>query len=273
MRKFEITRVKILFTVLIFEILFLIFNFSHVRRVLSAGPESTNYQLNEYGFGAGGVATSSSTNFLFQGILGEMETASLSSQNFLALPGLTYTLEPNTPGAPTFTNPSNYYNKLHITLNNANNPTDTTFSIQISSGSANFSSNVYYVQADNTLGTSPAWQSYATWGSGTGVTLIGLIPGTTYYARAAAKRGVYQQGIWGPSANAATINPTLTFSLETTADTTPPYTLDIGGLTAGTITTSTDKAKIVISTNATNGGLIYLYGANAGLKSTTAGMI
>lgn len=237
----------------------------------SAGPASTNFQLLQYGFGAGGVASASSSNYLFQGILGEIETASLSSANYLALPGLTYTLQPNTPGAPTFTNPSNYYNKLHLTINNANNSTDTTFAIKVSSNSATFSSTDYYIQADHTLGLSPAWQTYASWGSGSGFDLIGLFPGTTYYAKIAAKRGVFTQGPYGPVANAATINPTLTFDLSTTSQPDPPFSVNIGNLTPGSVATSTDKITSTISTNATNGGLIYLYGTNNGLKSTTAG--
>ena len=48
-----------------------------------AGPASTNFELKQYGFGSGGVATSSSTNFMFQGGAGEIETASLSSTNFI----------------------------------------------------------------------------------------------------------------------------------------------------------------------------------------------
>lgn len=236
-----------------------------------AGPTSTNFQLLQYGFGAGGVASASSDNYLFQGILGEIETASLSSTNYMALPGLTYTLQPNTPDAPTFTNPSNYYNKLHLTINNANNSTDTTFAIKVSSGSATFSSTQYFVQADHTLGLSPVWQTYASWGSGTGFDLIGLFPGTTYYAKVAAKRGVFTQGPYGPVANAATINPTLTFDLSTTSQPDPPFSVNIGNLTPGSVTTSTDKITSTISTNATNGGLIYLYGTNNGLKSATAG--
>jgi hypothetical protein len=235
-----------------------------------AGPASSSYELMEYGFGAGGTASSSSESFLFQGTVGEIDTASLSSENYLALSGLTYTLEPNTPGAPTFTNPSNFYNKLNLIINNANNPSDTTFAIQVSSGSANFTSNVYYVQSDHTLGLDPTWQTYSNWNSATGFDLIGLYPGTTYYARVAAKSGVFQQGIWGPSASSATVIPTLTLNIRTTSQASPPYTVNIGNLTPGSVTTSPDTVDTTISTNASNGGLIYLYGSNNGLKSTTA---
>lgn len=234
-----------------------------------AGPTSTNFQLEEYGFGSGGVATSSSENFLFSGLAGEVETASLSSTSFIALPGLTYTLQPNIP-APTVTNPSNYYNKLHVVINNASYPTDTTFAIQVASNSADFSQNVYYVQADNTLGTSMVFQTYSSWGGASGFDMIGLYPGTTYYVRAAAKRGTYEQGPWSATANAATANPSLTFSLETTSQSVPPFSVAIGNLTAGNVTTSPDKVTATITTNATGGGLVYLYGTNNGLKSTYA---
>ena len=114
---------------------------------------------------------------MLQGIAGEIETASLSSSNFILGPGLTYTLQPNTPPAPTFTNPSNYYNKLQLSLNQGGNSTDTTFAIQIST-TGNFSSNVSYIQADGTLGPAPVFQTYAIWQpSSNPITIIGLTPG------------------------------------------------------------------------------------------------
>jgi len=251
-------------------VLALTFTYFFASPLALAGPASTNYQLLDYGFGSGGVATSSSENFMFQGTVGEIDTASASSSNFILGGGLTYTLQANTPGIPTFTNPSNYYNKLSLTINNGNNSTDTTFAIQISSGSATFSSNVYYVQADNTLGQSPVWQSYSSWGSGSGFTLIGLYPGTTYYARVTARRGTYTQSPYSAVASSATVNPSFTFSLTTTSLGSPPFSVNIGNLTPGSVTTSSDKVNVTITTNATNGGLIYLYGTNNGLKSTTA---
>jgi len=235
-----------------------------------AGPKSSSFELKEYGFGAGGVATSSSNNYMFQGIAGEIETASLSSTNFQLGPGLTYTLQPNTPGTPNFSNPSNYYSKLKIIIDNGGNSTDTTFAIQISTN--NFVSNFKYVQsADHTLGVNPDWQTYSTWNSGTGITIIGLNPGTTYYARVAAKRGTYQQGRYGGIATAATVNSSFTFNIQTSTQASPPYTIGIGVVNAGQVTTSWQSVNTSISTNANNGGTIYLYDANSGLKSTTAG--
>lgn len=228
------------------------------------------YQLLDYSFGAGSTASMSSTNYMIQGVVGEVETASSSSTNYLALSGLTYTLEPNTPAAPNFTNPSNYYNKLKIIIDNGSNPTDTTFAIQISTD-ANFLSNVKFVQADDTLNDSPVFQTFTVWGSTNGFNIIGLNPGTTYYARVAAKRGTFQQGRYSAGSFASTINPTFSFNIQATGQSVPPFTVGIGVVSPGQITTSWQKVTTTISTNANNGGLIYVYGANNGLKSTTAG--
>jgi len=240
-----------------------------------AGPTSTTYELKQYGFGSGGTLNSTSTTYRIQGITGEIETASLSSTTYLLLPGLTYTLEPDTPPAPTITNTANYYNKLNLAINNGGNPSTsgTTYAIQIASNSANMLQNIYYVQSgSDTLGTTPDWETYTTWNSGSTFQIIGLYPGTTYYARVAARRGTFQQGRYSGIASAATVNPTFTFSLKTSSQTVPPFTVSMGTMNpGGAIITSPDSVTATISTNANSGGLVYLYDQNAGLKSTTAG--
>ena len=178
---------------------------------------------------------------------------------------------PNTPLTPTLTNPANYYNKLNIIIDNGGNPTDTTFLIQIASNSAAFSQNVFYVQADHTLGATTVFQTYTAWNGVTGFNIIGLKPGITYYARVAAKRGTFQQGKFSGIASASTINPTFSFNIQTTNQASPPFTVGIGVVNPGQITTSWQKITSTISTNAANGGIIYVYGANSGLKSSTAG--
>jgi hypothetical protein len=238
-----------------------------------AGPAGGTYQLLDYGFGSGGTVNSTSGTYSLQGISGEIETASMSSTNYMNLAGLIYEMEPNTPPPPTITNPSNsYYNKLSISINNANNPSDTTFAIQIASNSADFSQNVYYVQSgSNTLGTTIDWETYATWNSGSTFTLVGLSSNTTYYVKVAAKRGTFQLGRYSGVAFAATVNPSFTFNLQTSSQTVPPFSVAIGTMTpGGGIVTAPDTVTATITTNANSGGLIYLYGKNAGLKSATA---
>ncbi len=236
---------------------------------LTGIPSSANYQMTDYGFGSGGTVNSSSANYALQATLGEIEMASMSSANYMVWPGLTYTLQPDVPPAPTFTNPSNYYNKLHININQGNNSTDVTYAIGISTD--NFASDIKFLQADSTLGTSPVWQTYTAWDGATGVDVIGLSSGTTYYARVAAGRGTFTQGPLGPGANATTANASFTFGVQTSSQSNPPFQVRLGTMDPGAgIVTSPDTVTSTVSTNAVNGALIYIYGANAGLKSTTA---
>lgn len=237
-------------------------------------PASNNYKLYDYGFGAGGTATSSSSNYSLFGTVGQVDQGSPSSTNYFIGAGLEYTLQASTPAAPTFVNPSNWYNKLKLTVNRGGaDPQDTTYAIRIASGSGNFQ----YVQSDNTVGNDldlEDWQSYTAWGGTSGFNIIGLYPGTAYTVQVAAKQGqFYTQFMWSPAANASTSNPTLSFDIDiapTDQSTSPPYTLNLGQLTPGSVTTATDKVWVSISTNATNGGLIYILGTNTGLLSNTA---
>src|ERR1035437_1941802 len=208
------------------EILFIINNV--IINVAFAGPTSGAYQLIDYGFGAGGVATSSSNGYMLQGIAGEIETASPSSGGYILWPGLLYTTQPNVPPAPTFINPApgNNYNILNLTINQGNNLSDTNYAIAVTTDPA-FLTNIQYVQNNNTLGSAIFWQSYTSWfatgGATSGTNIIGLTPGATYYARVQANRGTFTQETYSGVASAATVNPTFTFNLQTTNQATPPY--------------------------------------------------
>jgi hypothetical protein len=181
-------------------------------------------------------------------------------------------MQANVPPAPTFTNPSNYYNRLKLVLDNGNNPSDSTFAIAISTD--NFASDTQYVQSDNTVGStlgSEDWQSYTAWGGATGFYIIGLNPNTTYTVKVAAEQGNFTQTGYGPTAQVATSNVTLAFDIDVSAsdtETAAPYTVSLGNLTAGSVTTASNYIWIDLSTNAENGGVVYLYDVNTGLKSS-----
>ena len=235
-------------------------------------PASGNYKLMDFGFGAGGTATSSSSNYSLFGTVGQVDQGSPSSNNYFIGAGLEYTIQASVSSAPTFTNPSNWYNKLKIVINRGgSDPTDTQYAIRIASGSGQFQ----YVQNDNTVGAVLGledWQTYNTWGASSGSNIIGLYPGTTYTVQISSKQGqFYTQFMWSPAAVAATSNPSLSFDIDvapTDLPTSPPYTLNIGQLSPGSVTTASDKVWISIATNATNGGLIYIRGTNTGLLSS-----
>jgi len=240
-----------------------------------AGPVGGAYELRDYGFGAGGTTNSSYGAYQMQAIAGELEMASPSSGGYILWPGLLYTTQPNVPSTPAFINPGgNSYNILNLTINQSGNLSDTNYAIAVSTD-PNFNNNIQYVQQNNTLGTTIFWQSYTLWwqsgNATTGTNIIGLTPGTTYYARIQANRGTFTQETYSGIASATTVTPTFTFNLQTTNQAVPPYTVGIGVINAGQVTTSWQKIIATISTNANKGGTVYISGANGGLKSANAG--
>ena len=247
--------------------------FGFPLEITFAGPSTGNYELKEYGFGAGGTEGSSTDNYSLFGTVGEVDQGLGSTDNYKTLPGLTMTIQADLPPAPTVTNPSNFYNKLHLVVNVSDNPTDAKFAIAASTD--NFVSDTRYVQNNNTIGAvlgAEDWQTYAGWGSGSGITVIGLSPGTTYSFKVAAVHGDFTQSGFGPVGTAATINSTLTFDIDISSvdeETNPPFAVSLGSLTASTVTTASNKVWVDVSTNGTSGALVYVYGSNNGLLSTS----
>lgn len=235
---------------------------------------SSNYQLRDYGFGDG--FTGSSSSYQMEGIAGETSQGNATSSSYSAGFGLNFVQQANVPPAPTVSNPSSYYNKLKVVVNQGNNPSDATYAIAVSTD--NFASDIKYIQNDNTLGAtlgSEDWQDYASWGGASGFNLLSLSPGTTYTFKVAAEQGNFTQTGYGPTAQASTVNPTLSFDLDissTDTESTAPYLLDIGVLNPGSVSTSTNKIWVDLSTNASNGGMIYVYSANSGLLSASTGI-
>lgn len=241
--------------------------------LLFAMPASTNYQLKDFGYGGGGAANSTSTNYAIEGIAGEQNAARLDGTTYDLGPGLQFANQANVPPAPTFTNPSNYYNKLALTLAAGGNPTDTLFAIAISTDDFVTTN---YVQSDNTVGATLGledYQTYSAWGGGSGFTVIGLAASTTYKVKVKAWQGKYTETGYGPEASAATVGARLTFDIDVSAsdtDTDPPYATNIGDLVAGAVTSSPEKIWVDFDTNGESGGRVYIVASNAGLQSSRA---
>lgn len=261
-------RKYILFLAIIF--IFSLAYFFNIPTFVHAGnPQSASYKLVDFGFGAGGTASSSSTTYSLFGTAGEL-SASSSSLNYRLGSGLTYTMIASVPAAPTFTNPSNYYNKLLIKINPVLDPSDYSYAIAISNDG--FATDTEYVQSDNTISTNFSvlnFRSFSSWGGTSGTTLIGLTPNKTYTAKVKARQGFYTESPWGATAQAATINPTFSFSVSSSNSN--PQLVAIGTINPGTVVTSTDTVTTTMSTNGTSGGTVYLYDANAGLLSSNTG--
>jgi hypothetical protein len=179
--------------------------------------------------------------------------------------------------APSLSNPDDSYNKVHVVLNTGSNPSDTQFAIAISTD--NFASDTKYVQNDNTVSTTLGtedWQDYTTWGGASGFNVIDLTPGTTYYIKVAAKRGADTESGFGPASNITTSVNSLTFDIDVApsdTDNEPPFAMNLGNLTAGSVVTSPDKVWVDLSTNGVGGGAVYVYGSHNGLQSDNTSYI
>ena len=128
-------------------------------------------------------------------------------------------------------------------------PDDTTYAIAISSD--NFASDTRYVQSDNTIGTSPVFQTYSVWGGSSGFWATGLANNTTYSVKVKARQGNFTESRYSAVASATTSNPSLTFSLDSN-------TLNFSNLNSGdSYTDSAKTTTLTTSTNAYNGYTIY----------------
>src|SRR5882757_2112130 len=107
----------------------------------AALPNTTNFKLQDYGFGSGGGAQSTA-NYSLQGITGEISGSTQSTANYTTKPGFIQTEQANVP-LVTLSNPSNYYDKLQFVINNTspnnpNNPTDALYELQVCVGGTGF---------------------------------------------------------------------------------------------------------------------------------------
>ena len=241
---------------------------SLVIGLFGAGPASATYQLKSYDFGNGG-GQGSSANFRLDANTGAV-TGNGASASFKNLAGEATTQHTNVPTAPTLTNPSSYYNRLKIVINTASNPTDTLYLIAVSPDSF---VTTYYVQTDQSIGTSLSisnYQTYTAWGGASGFLILGLRASTTYEVKVKAIQGRFSESAYSPTASLATSATSLSFGVTTTLTGTPPFTSDFSGLTPGSVFSSNADTLIALSTNALLGGTVYVKSANAGLTSAIA---
>lgn len=101
----------------------------------------------------------------------------------------------NTPGAVTVNNPQ--LTTLNVTLNADGNPPTTVYAIYETSTAK-------YVQANGSLGATPAWQTRAAWGT---KTVTGLAMATTYTFQAKARNGANVETALSTSASGTTGTP------------------------------------------------------------------
>jgi hypothetical protein len=239
-------------------------------------PATSTYKLNSYGFGSGGTANSSTSNYSLEGITGEVSGQTATTTNYSTKPGFVETQQANVPKV-TISNPSNYYDKLKIVIDQQNNPSDAKYALQVKVGDATCdftTGTIRYVKSDQTLGSSQAttdYQLYTTWGGASGSNIIGLSGSTTYCVRAKATQGKFTESGYGPSSNAATVGQQISFcTYSTSGSCGGSNSVTFGALTAGNINNSTTNIGVDFATNANSGGSVYIYSSNGALTSTNA---
>jgi hypothetical protein len=235
-------------------------------------PASSTYELRDFGFGTGGAANATSSNYALEALTGEQQGGKLAGTTYGVGTGLIFTNQANVPVAPTFVNDGNYYSKLRLTINESGNPSDTKYAIAISSDGF---TTTEYVQDDNRLGSTLGledYRTYSSFGGSGGFLILGLAGNTTYQVKIKAWQGKFTETGYGPTASAATIGATLTFDIDVAAtdtETSTPFTTAFGNLLPATVTTSGEKIWVDFVTNAENGGTVFVSGLNSGLRSSS----
>jgi hypothetical protein len=238
--------------------------------LLLALPASGNYELHDFGLGAGGVGVAESGAYSMHALSGEISGERGSGAAYSLGPGIQFTRQSNVPAAPTFSNTENHYNRLPFILNTGGNPSDAVFAIAISTD--NFLT-TNFVQADGTIGPTEIFQSYADWGGSAGEFVVGLTNNTTYTIKIKAMHTRATETEYSATASATTATPSLAFDIDIAAsnsETGPPYAVSFGNLAVASVNTAPDKIWLDLTTNAVGGGFIYGYTQGAGLSSANA---
>ncbi len=240
-----------------------------VSLIVLVVPVSPNFQLRQLNIGNSGGNQAESDNFQAETSFGELG-GPMSGTSFNGGIGFGFTQMANVPPAPTLTNPNHYYNKLHLALDDGDNPSDTLFAVAISDDS--FATSRFVAPDHGLVDTLQYshYQTYGDWGGGSGFDILGLEPGTTYAVKVRAMQGNFTESGYGPAATAATEHPQLSFDIDISAtdtSTNPPYTLNLGTLLTNTVTTGADKIWLSLETNGESGATVYGVSQHEGLLS------
>ncbi len=230
---------------------------------------STNYTLNSYDLGSG-AGSGSGTTYHADGEIGGSAGSTITGGTYALPAGVKASQSVPVPQAPTLTDDDSAYDRLHLTLASSSVPTDTKYLIAISSD--NFVT-TKYVQLDHTIGTTAGitnYQTYSAWGGASGFMVIGLNYNTTYKVKVAALQGSGTGSGFGPTANATTTQPSVSFGLSTSLTSTPPFIVTFTSLPAGSVVTGNATINLTLTTNAANGGGVMVTDKNAGLSSAGA---
>lgn len=220
--------------------------------VSHAQLQSENYQLQDYSVGASTTDPSTgSTNFQLFAESGASTGGEAVGPNFQIMSGLAFANQADIPQTPTLENPVEYYDRLKFTLNPGSDPADTKYAIAISRDDF---ATTQFISADLTVVDELAaedWQVYADWGGAQGEVVTGLLSGSDYAIKVKAIQGEFTESNYSLPAEASTVWPSLTFSVDGDAE--------MGIWREENNYSSTSVSTLTTSTNAYNGYKIYAF--------------
>lgn len=267
---------------------------------------SPNYKLIDPTI-SGGSNTASSENYQSLSTLGDFSAnPSMYSENYKLDGGTGPLFEANVPliscfetdtngtstctTGPTYLNengmvtvcgPTGCFNRARFEIDSQGNPSDTLYSIQIST-SSEFLTNIYVLDgASLTIKpiTSKNINDYKTksqWETST-INILGLKSQTTYYIRATAMNGDLTESLPGPYVSATTSINYISFDINLSDENglstnSAPYLISLSPI-PDVILKSQDLVWLNISTNNINGIDIAETGVNGGVRLDSQNII
>lgn len=183
------------------------------------------------------------------------------------------------------------YDRAKIEIDDQGNPYDTLYLVKVVDDA---NSTTYYLQSDHTLSTTYDINDFLdqcdlegydadepTCDTGEGredtslqkYNVYSLRPGSSYTVSVSALHGDLTQTGFSATANATTENIQVTFDLDisaTDSETSGPYSVDLGKLSASSTTTATESIWIDIGSNNFNGVNVYAEDLYDGLDNSGA---
>jgi hypothetical protein len=245
---------------LIITIIFMaVFCFPRNFGLAQQTPSSTNYRLDDSQIDFGG-GNSTSSNYRSVDTISSEDSTGSTSTTYKLTPGLAPQAYPGVPGQPTLTNTGGtLYNSLDFIVATGGNQSDAVYAVALSPD--NFVT-TYFIQTDDTIATTTAWQNYAGWNSGTGERVTGLVASTTYKIKVKARFSAGSESGYSLTATVATAAPQFTMTIAgvtsgtfiagaTSTITTTANGISFGSLVPGTVAVAIQQ--ITVTTNAVAG--------------------
>jgi hypothetical protein len=258
---------------------------------------SPSYKIEGLTFGADGGADLNSANFrLNLSAGGNLNDVKLQSTSYKVGAGVKSVLQANIPQLACFesttsastdcTDPAvvpngmeqvcgfgGCFNKARFEIDAQGNPTDTLYSVQITTDAGWGSWN--YVDGTSRFIESVAnhdiddYLTESVWESGAGVfNIVGLDPAVTYYLRITALRGDFTESGYSNVLSSTTGVATTSFNVLVADENEMATTdIDLGTMSYGTVAVGDNFIWLYLGTNASGGAGIYVRDLYSGLRS------